>query len=169
MSFMSTDTKGDIMRNYGSIASKYYGYNISVIDLRNPMRSHGNNLLHLVNKYMDLYAVHPDTLAYKAKAEKYAKIISKTIILSGILNAVVQFARKYKSEQIDTIFCFDKVEPDDGGLADYYKAMTDHDAFAALNDDPAEDDFDDSEEYDDKLDEYDRDEEEPAVERDFEG
>ena len=84
MSFMSTDTKGDIMRNYGSIASKYYGYKISVIDLRNPMRSHGNNLLHLVNKYMDLYAVHPDTLAYKAKAEKYAKIISKTIILSGM-------------------------------------------------------------------------------------
>ena len=84
MSFMSTDTKGDIMRNYGSIASKYYGYNISVIDLRNPMRSHGNNLLHLVNQYMDLYAVHPDTLAYKAKAEKYAKIISKTIILSGM-------------------------------------------------------------------------------------
>ena len=84
MSFMSTDTKGDIMRNYGSIASKHYGYNISVIDLRNPMRSHGNNLLHLVNKYMDLYAKNPETLAYKAKAEKYAKIISKTIILSGM-------------------------------------------------------------------------------------
>ena len=84
MSFMSTDTKGDIMRNYGSIASKYYGYNISVIDLRNPMRSHGNNLLPLVNKYMDLYAEHPETIAYKAKAEKYAKIISKTIILSGM-------------------------------------------------------------------------------------
>lgn len=84
MSFMSTDTKGDIMRNYGSIASKYYGYNISVIDLRNPMRSHGNNLLHLVNKYMDLYAEHPETIVYKAKAEKYAKIIAKTIILSGM-------------------------------------------------------------------------------------
>ena len=84
MSFMSTDTKGDIMRNYGSIASKYYGYNISVIDLRNPMRSHGNNLLHLVNKYMDMYAEHPETIAYKAKAEQYAKIISKTIILSGM-------------------------------------------------------------------------------------
>lgn len=84
MSFLSTDTKGDIMRNYGSIASKYYGYNISVIDLRNPMRSHGNNLLHLVNKYMDLYAEHPETIAYKAKAEKYAKIIAKTIILSGM-------------------------------------------------------------------------------------
>ena len=84
MSFMTTDTKSDILRNYGSIASKHYGYNISVIDLRNPMRSHGNNLLHLVNKYMDLYAENPEVLAYKAKAEKYAKIISKTIILSGM-------------------------------------------------------------------------------------
>ena len=83
MSFMTTDTKGDIMRNYGSIAEKYYGYRISVIDLRNPMRSHGNNLLHLVNKYMDLYASTGE-LQYKAKAEKYAKIISKTIILSGM-------------------------------------------------------------------------------------
>lgn len=83
MSFMTTDTKGDLMRNYGSIASKYYGYKISVIDLRNPMRSHGNNLLHLVNKYMDLHAKTKD-LQYKAKAEKYAKIISKTIILSGM-------------------------------------------------------------------------------------
>ena len=83
MSFLSTDTKGDIMRNYGSVASKYYGYNISVIDLRNPMRSHGNNLLHLVNKYMDLYA-KMNEVQYKAKAEKYAKIIAKTIILSGM-------------------------------------------------------------------------------------
>ena len=84
MSFMSTDTKGDILRNYGNIAQDYYGYHISVIDLRNPMRSHGNNLLHLVNKYMDLYAENPKNLAYKAKAEKFAKIISKTIILSGM-------------------------------------------------------------------------------------
>ena len=83
MSFLSTDTKGDIMRNYGSIASKYYGYNISVIDLRNPVRSHGNNLLHLVNKYMDLYS-GTNEVQYKAKAEKYAKIIAKTIILSGM-------------------------------------------------------------------------------------
>ena len=83
MSFMTTDTEGDIMRNYGSIAEKYYGYKISVIDLRNPMRSHGNNLLHLVNKYMDLYA-ETNEVQYKAKAEKYAKIISKTIILSGM-------------------------------------------------------------------------------------
>ena len=82
MSFLSTDTKGDVMRNYGNIA-KQYGYHVSVIDLRNPTRSNGNNLLHLVNKYMDLYQSQ-NKLIYKAKAEKYAKIISKTIILSGM-------------------------------------------------------------------------------------
>ena len=83
MSFLSTDTKGDVMRNYGNIA-KDYGYMVSVIDLRNPTRSNGNNILYLVNKYTDLYATHPDQIVYKAKAEKYAKIISKTIILSGM-------------------------------------------------------------------------------------
>ena len=83
MSFLSTDTKGDIMRNYGNIV-KEYGYHVSVIDLRNPTRSNGNNLLHLVNKYMDLYKEHPDQVVYKARCEKYAKIIAKTIILSGM-------------------------------------------------------------------------------------
>ena len=77
MSWLSTDTKGDIMRNYGRIA-KDYGYHVSVIDLRNPTKSNGNNLLHLVNKYMDLYKKYPDKLVYKARCEKYAKIISKT-------------------------------------------------------------------------------------------
>lgn len=83
MSFLSTDTKGDVMRNYGNIV-KDYGYKVSVIDLRNPTRSNGNNILYLVNKYTDLYAANPDQIVYKAKAEKYAKIISKTIILSGM-------------------------------------------------------------------------------------
>ena len=33
---------------------------------------------------MDLYQANPDKLVYKARCEKYAKIISKTIILSGM-------------------------------------------------------------------------------------
>ena len=84
MSFITSDTKGDLYRHYGKIAKEHYGYNVAVIDLRNPTKSDGNNLLHLVNKYMDLWKAEPDNLAYKAKAEKYAKIISKTIILSGM-------------------------------------------------------------------------------------
>jgi len=87
MSFITSDTKGDLYRHYGVIAKECYNYNVSVIDLRNPTRSDGNNLLHLVNKYMDLWKETPNNLAYKAKAEKYAKIISKTIILSGMENA----------------------------------------------------------------------------------
>ena len=83
MSFITTDTKGDLYRNYAGIAKEYYGYHVCVIDLRNPTRSDGNNLLHLVNRYMDLYLADPDNLAYKARAEKYAKITAKTIINSG--------------------------------------------------------------------------------------
>ncbi|WP_409968387.1 type IV secretory system conjugative DNA transfer family protein [Bengtsoniella intestinalis] len=83
MSFLTTDTKGDLYRNYGAIAKEDYGYNVAVIDLRNPTRSDGNNLLHLVNHYMDICVQDPNNLAAKAKAEKYAKIISKTIINSG--------------------------------------------------------------------------------------
>ncbi|MFA6982997.1 MAG: type IV secretory system conjugative DNA transfer family protein [Clostridiaceae bacterium] len=82
MSFITTDTKGDLARNYGRIAEECYGYNIAVIDLRNPTRSDGNNLLHLVNKYMDKYREDNNNISAKAKAEKYAKIISKTIINS---------------------------------------------------------------------------------------
>lgn len=87
MSYITSDTKGDLYRNYGAIAKKYYGYNVSVIDLRNPTKSDGFNLLHLVNKYMDLWKENTDNLSYKAKAEKYAKITSKTIISSGGDNA----------------------------------------------------------------------------------
>ena len=82
MSFLCTDTKGDLARNYGRIAEQY-GFEVSVIDLRNPTRSDHNNILHMVNKYMDLWMAEPDRLDYKAKAEKYAKIIAKTIVLSG--------------------------------------------------------------------------------------
>ncbi|MCI9092432.1 MAG: type IV secretory system conjugative DNA transfer family protein [Coprobacillus sp.] len=82
ISFITTDTKGDLYRNYGAIAKDYYGYNVSVIDLRNPLFSDGNNMLHLVNKYMDLYKQDRHNLSLKAKTEKYAKIIAKTIIFS---------------------------------------------------------------------------------------
>ena len=83
MSFLSTDTKGDVARNYGRIAKDCYGYNVSVLDLRNPTRSDENNILHLVNKYMDIYLADNHNLSAKAKAEKYAKITAKTIINIG--------------------------------------------------------------------------------------
>ena len=36
MSFLCTDTKGDLFRNYAGIAKDCYGYQIAVLDLRNP-------------------------------------------------------------------------------------------------------------------------------------
>lgn len=82
MSFLTTDTKGDLYRNYAPIAKEKYGYNIAVIELRNPTRSDEINLLHLVNYYMDRALEHPDDLSLRARAEKYAKIVSKTIMAS---------------------------------------------------------------------------------------
>ena len=83
MSYLALDTKGDLARNYGTIAKNYYGYHVSVIDLRNPTRSDGSNLLTLINRYMDITREHPDNLAARAKAEKYAKILAKTIVNPG--------------------------------------------------------------------------------------
>lgn len=80
MSFLALDTKGDLARNYGKIASHYYNFKVSVIDLRNPTRSDGFSFLTLVNHYMDKARKAPNDLASKAKAEKYAKILAKTII-----------------------------------------------------------------------------------------
>ncbi len=111
MSFLTTDTKGDLFRNYGAIARNHYGYQVAVIDLRNPTRSDGNNLLHLVNTYMDIYRADNKNLSAKAKAEKYAKIISKTLInasdenfgqnqsfydaAEGLLTAVILLVAEY--------------------------------------------------------------------------
>ena len=83
MSYLALDTKGDLARNYGTIAKKYYGYHVSVIALRNPTRSDGSNLLTLINRYMGIAREHPDNLAARAKAEKYAKILAKTIVNPG--------------------------------------------------------------------------------------
>ena len=80
MSFLALDTKGDLARNYGAIAQNCYGYQVAVIDLRNPTRSDGYNFLALVNRYMDQAREQPDNLAARARAEKYAKILAKTII-----------------------------------------------------------------------------------------
>ena len=79
MSFLVTDTKGDAFRDYAGIAQQYYHYLPYIIDLRNPTRSHGFNLLHLVNKYMDQYKAS-GSLRDKARAERYAKITAHTIV-----------------------------------------------------------------------------------------
>ena len=98
MSYLALDTKGDLARNYGAIASRYYGYRVSVIDLRNPTRSDGFNFLTLMNHYMDIARADPSNLAARAKAEKYAKILAKTIIQS-----LAQLEKNYGKEGAEII------------------------------------------------------------------
>lgn len=111
MSFFASDTKGDLARNYGAIARDCYGYQVVVVDLRNPTRSDGYNLLALINHYMDACRRDPADLAARAKAEKYAKILSKTVInpdgenfaqnqyfydaAEGVLTAVILLLAEY--------------------------------------------------------------------------
>jgi len=84
VSFVASDTKGDLLREVGTIARKYYGYDVKAIDLRNPTRSDGFNMLAMVNKYMDMAENHKSQgkpcKLFQSKAENYAKIIAKTII-----------------------------------------------------------------------------------------
>ena len=79
MSCFISDTKGDLARNYGMIATKCYGYHVAVVDLRNPTRSDGYNLMTLINHYMDKARAGNDISA-RARAEKYVKILAKTIV-----------------------------------------------------------------------------------------
>ena len=111
MSFFASDTKGDLARNYGAIARDCYGYQVAVVDLRNPTRSDGYNLLTLINHYMDACRRDPADLAARAKSEKYSKILSKTIInpdgenfaqnqyfydaAEGVLTAVILLLAEY--------------------------------------------------------------------------
>ena len=100
MSFFALDTKGDLARNYGTIAKEFYGYDVIVIDLRNPTQSDGFNLLSLVNRYMDMARENADNVAARAKAEKYAKILSKSIINpSGETSAYGQNAFFYDAAE----------------------------------------------------------------------
>lgn len=46
------------------------GYKISVLDLRNPTCSDGDNILQLVNRYMDAYMKNPENLTLKAYSSK---------------------------------------------------------------------------------------------------
>ena len=111
MSFFASDTKGDLARNYGAIARDCYGYQVVVVDLRNPTRSDGYNLLTLINHYMDACRRDPADLAARAKSEKYSKILSKAIInpdgenfaqnqyfydaAEGVLTAVILLLAEY--------------------------------------------------------------------------
>ena len=83
VSFVTLDTKGDLYRNMASISEKYYGYKTVVYDFRKPMQSDSYNLISLVNKYMDSFK-RTGSVDDKARAEKQARMVAKSIITGGV-------------------------------------------------------------------------------------
>ena len=83
ISFVTLDTKGDLYRNMATIGEKYYGYHTVVYDFRKPMESDTYNLMSLVNKYMDRYH-NTGSVDDKARAEKQARMVAKSIITGGV-------------------------------------------------------------------------------------
>lgn len=147
MSFLSTDTKGDVYRNYGAIARDYYGYDVIVIDLRNPLQSDAWNMMNLVNEYMDSYLSNTSRIGDLAKAEKYAKIIAKTIIYSdgtttnygqnqffydaaeGLLASVILIVAQYaekKERHIISVYktIQDLLSPGQNGKSKFHELMS---------------------------------------------
>ncbi len=119
MSIVVTDTKGDVFRSCAGVAAKYYGYDVSVLDLRNPMRSGGFNMLYLVNRYMDAYLQDEKNISLRAKAERYAKITAKTIIfaagaalssagqaLQSVLSTAMARLNSFLDSELESILCF---------------------------------------------------------------
>lgn len=78
-SFLCTDTKGDVYRDYALIAQKYYQYISYIIDLRYPSKSNPRNILHSVNKHMDIY-LKTNEVRYLAFSERAAKNVAYSIV-----------------------------------------------------------------------------------------
>ena len=137
------DTKGDIARLYGKVAAESYGADVVVLDLRNPLRSHGDNLLHLVNKYMELYR-QGGQLSHRAKAERYAKVLAKTVIspsrdsnygsntffydaAEGLLAAVILIVAEYAQPEqrhiLSVAHLVQELMSDTGGKVNHFKGL----------------------------------------------
>jgi len=141
VSFLATDTKGDLLREVGTIAQKYYGYDVKAIDLRNPAHSDGFNMLAMVNKYTDIAAQEKAKgrpyKMFQSKSENYAKIIAKTIIggddsdrganaffyesAEGILTAAIMLVSEFAGKDERHIISVAKLIQETLGKSEYFK------------------------------------------------
>ncbi|MFA9381966.1 MAG: VirD4-like conjugal transfer protein, CD1115 family, partial [Acetanaerobacterium sp.] len=98
-SLILTDCKGELYATCGEML-RSYGYRIPFLDFRNPLRSYRFNLLYNVNKYIDRYKKaesEEDKLISYGRAERYAKVLSESII-DNIDSAQTSEASQYFKE-----------------------------------------------------------------------
>lgn len=84
-SMMFADVKGELYEKCSAML-KQSGYEVVVFNFRNPLQSHNFNMMSLVNKHLKL-ALETDDEKIKviefAKCEKYAKILSDSLVNSN--------------------------------------------------------------------------------------
>lgn len=83
-SMIITDLKGELLQATGNFLISC-GYKVLYLNLRDPFRSYCFNLLNNVNVHMDKYlsaASEREKLISYARAERYAKILSQSIVNS---------------------------------------------------------------------------------------
>lgn len=97
ISFACTDSKGDILRMYGKLCEEYK-YTCMNINFRFPLTSDPYNFLMLVNKYTDQWK-SSGNLAYKSRAERYAKSLARSIIRTKGFDGGGQNAYFYDSAE----------------------------------------------------------------------
>ena len=121
MSFLTTDTKGDLYRNYAGIAKKHYGYQTAVIlliaefcpkekrhiisvfkliqDLLAPSKVKGRNQFQL------LMAKLPDT--HKAKWFAGAALNTAEQSMQSVLSTALSRLNSFLDSELEQILCFD--------------------------------------------------------------
>lgn len=97
LSFVCTDSKGDILRMYGKLC-ELYGHTCVNINFRFPTTSDSNNFLTLVNKYIDLWK-SDGNITHKSRAERYAKSLARQIIRTKGFDGGGQNAYFYDSAE----------------------------------------------------------------------
>lgn len=81
-SMIITDVKGEEKATCSQLLEES-GYNVYSLDFRHPLYSYHYNLMNNVNKYVDKAKESKDSnsrIMFMAQAERYAKILSKSII-----------------------------------------------------------------------------------------
>lgn len=97
LSFICTDSKGDLLRLYGKTCEQY-GHTCVNINFRSPTTSDSYNYLMLVNKYIDLWK-SGGSKAYKSRAERYAKSLARSIVRTKGFDGGGQNAYFYDSAE----------------------------------------------------------------------
>lgn len=99
ISFILTDCKGDLYRKT-KVKNESCGIKTQLLDFRNPLYSLKYNLMYNINKSLDEYksAINPlNKIKSYAQAEKYAKILSNSIVCNLDTNDKSEASEYFKN------------------------------------------------------------------------